>query len=235
MGRSWGIAGWTLVLMGVLTLELLTRPAQAEWYVAGQGGGNFPDSLSTVNVLDPSTRFPSGVTSSELLLHNSVMYGAKVGYYFDQLPWLGIEMEAFHSTPHVKQQNVSLTSSDGSSLGSGAINGQDLRVTNWAPVNIVVRYQKMGPLEPYAGIGLGVFFAHIHDARSGASASDNLKPGLNTQVGLRWRITKNLSLFGEWKYNHASLHFDHSTPTGAIGAESTYRTHIAAGGIGWHF
>jgi opacity protein-like surface antigen len=222
--------------MGVLALELLTRPAQAEWYVAGQGGGSFPDSLSSVQVLDPSTGFPSGVTSSELLLHNSVMYGAKVGYYFDQLPWLGVEMEAFHSTPHVKQQTAILSSSDGSTLASGAISGQDLRVTNFAPVNIVVRYQKMGPLEPYAGIGLGVFFARIHDARSGESSSDNLKPGLNTQVGLRWRITKNLSLFGEWKYNHASLDFNYSTPTGAAGGtQGTYRTHIAAGGIGWHF
>ena len=94
----------------------------------------------------------------------------------------------------------------------------------------------MGPVEPYAGVGLGVFFARIHDGASGESSSSNLRPGLNTQVVLRWRLTEHLSLFGEWKYNRATFNFDDSGPTQATGAlKGDYSAHIAAGGLGWHF
>lgn len=111
--------------------------------------------------------------------------------------------------------------------------GQNLRVLNWAPINIVVRYQ-MGQLEPYAGIGMGVFFARVKDKESGESSSDT-SVGLNTQVGLRYMVTKNMSLFGEWKYNRASFNFAESSPTQATGFKADYRAHILAFGVGYHF
>lgn len=50
-------------------------------YVAGQMGVTLPQDLSNVQYS------AGGVTLGEndLSLHNSLMYGAKAGYYFDSL------------------------------------------------------------------------------------------------------------------------------------------------------
>ena len=211
-----------------LILALTSTPAQAEMYVAGQVGVSLPNSFSNVEGVGTFT----GVTLSDLSLHNSVMYGAKIGYYFDSMKWLGVETEVFNSTPHVKQQTG--TASFGGASFTAAIPGQDIRVLNWAPVNIVVRYQ-MGQFEPYAGIGLGLFFAQVKDGQTGESSSST-EPGLNAQVGARYFVTKNLALFGEWKYNRASFNFSESSPTQATGGfKGDYSAHILAFGLGYHF
>ena len=127
-------------------------------------------------------------------LQTSVVYGAKLGYYFESLKWLGVETEVYNTTPHVKQQHVTV-----GGIPLGVIPGSDLRVLNWSPITIVARYQ-MGKFEPYAGVGLGLYFARLKDPASGDS-STSTTPGLNTQVGLRYRITDHISAFGEWKYN----------------------------------
>jgi len=215
------------VLTGTLASVLFVCPAQAEWYVAGQGGVSFSNSLNNGEGVGSL----AGFSISDLDLHKSPMYGAKVGYYFDSMKWLGVEMEAFSSTPHLKQQTAEVRfGGDPATSATVTLPGQDLRVTNWTPINVMFRYQ-IGPVEPYAGVGLGVFFARIHDGASGESASSNLRPGLNTQVGLRWRLTEHLSLFGEWKYNRATFNFDDSN----AGLKGDYSAHIAAGGLGWHF
>jgi len=213
--------------MGLLALVVFTRPAQAEWYVAGQGGVSFSNSFNNAE----STGALAGIHFSDLDLHQTPVYGGKVGYYFDSLKWLGVEMEAFSSTPHLKQQNAILSFPGGSA--STIIPGQDLRVTNWSPINVVVRYQ-LGPIEPYGGVGLGVFFARIHDGATDTSASSNARPGLNALAGIRWRITNHLSLFGEWKYNRATFHFQDATP-GTVGLKGDYSAHLGVGGLAWHF
>jgi hypothetical protein len=119
--------------MGLLALVVFTRPAQAEWYVAGQGGVSFSNSFNNAE----STGALAGIHFSDLDLHRAPVYGGKVGYYFDSLKWLGVEMEAFSSTPHLKQQTATATLAGVSA--SGTLPGQDLRVTNWSPINVVVR------------------------------------------------------------------------------------------------
>jgi opacity protein-like surface antigen len=60
--------------------------------------------------------------------------------------------------------------------------------------------------------------------------------GLNTQVGLRYLVTKSVSLFGEWKYNRASFNFAESSPTQATGGfNGDYAAHLLAFGVGYHF
>ena len=48
---------------------------------------------------------------SQLSLQSSPLYGGKVGYCFVEpgWQWLGVEMEAFTSTQHLKQQVVDIT------------------------------------------------------------------------------------------------------------------------------
>ena len=160
------------------------------------------------------------------------MYGAKLGHYFDSIKWLGVETEVFNTTPNVKQQTITVSFPGGS--GIVPIAGQDLRVLTWVPFNVVVRYQA-GQFEPYAGVGMGVFFARLHTAQSGETSSSTTV-GLNTQVGLRYLVAQKVSLFGEWKYNRAHFNFDPSSPTQATGGDQgDYRAHTVAFGVAYHF
>ena len=206
-----------------LFLALTSIPAKAEMYVAGQAGVNIPSSFSNVEWS------AGGVTLSgnDLSLQNSLMYGGKAGYYFDSLKWqkfnLGVETEAFNATPHFKQQQYAIA---GTNLGTQP--GVNSRVLTWAPVNIVVRYQA-GAFEPYAGVGLGIFFSHFSDSTGSSSSTD---VGLNTQLGLRYRITTELALFGEWKFNRANI--SHDVGSG-VNLSGDYTAHNLVGGVGYHF
>ena len=225
--------GLCAVAMGMLCLTL---PVQAEMYVAGQMGVNIPQDASNVEFGVGARTF--GL--SDLVLQNSLMYGAKVGYYFDSLKWqnfnLGVETEVFSSTPHLKQQEVTLDPLSpaviaGTVGATGTLQGLTNRVLTWALLIVVVRYQP-GTFEPYAGVGLGVFFSRISDGTDSSSSTD---VGLNTQLGIRYRVTPNLLLFGEWKYNYA--HIDHSNFLGIKGLDlsANYNANIFATGVGYHF
>jgi opacity protein-like surface antigen len=197
-------------------------------YVAGQFGVTVPTETTKVRGVDGS----AGLTLSNLRLQDSFIYGAKAGYYFDSLKWLGLETEVFNTNPNIKQQKITVSGPGGT--GTGTVSGQDLRMLTWAPINLVVRYQA-GQLEPYAGVGVGVFFSRIHDGQSGESASDT-SVGLNTQLGLRYLVTQNLSLFGEWKHNRAHFNFSDSTPTAATGGfKGHYHANLFVFGVGYHF
>ena len=58
-------------------------------------------------------------------------------------------------------------------------------------------------LQPYGGVGLGVFFANL--SNNGTSVSDNAVPGFNALAGLRYYFNERVALFGEYKYNWAAL------------------------------
>lgn len=210
--------------MGVLALLLFSGPVQGEMYVAGQIGAHLTNDASNVKWGGNGTE----LGGSDLALQNSLIYGAKLGYYFDQVKVgrfnLGIETEIYNATPHLKQQ--------GSTIGGipGTVSGFTNRVLTWAPVVLLVRYQA-GAIEPYAGVGIGLFFSNL---ASGGYSDSNMQVGLNTQVGIRYRMNQSFSLFTEWKYNHA--HIEHLTIDGSpLSISFDYNVHIIAGGIGYHF
>ena len=213
------------VAMGIFCTTL---PLQAEMYVAGQMGVNMPQDLSNVEL----SAFGASLGLSDLSLQNSLMYGAKAGYYFDSLKLqnfnLGVETEVFNSTPHIKQQDLTF-----GGVNLGTIPGFTNRVLTWAPVVLLVRYQA-GAFEPYAGVGLGVFFSRIaRDPDFGSSSSTDV--GLNTQLGLRYRVNSNVSLFGEWKYNYANINHNNFQGANGLDLSADYNANIFAGGIGYHF
>ena len=215
------VLGVSSAVMGIFCLTL---PLEAEMYVAGQVGANIPNSLSSVEY----SAFGVTLGGSDLSLQNSLMYGAKAGYYFDSLKVqnfnLGVETEVFNSTPHIKQQQATI------GPASGTLQGLTNRVLTWAPLVLVVRYQA-GAFEPYAGVGLGVFFSRISDGTDSSSSTD---VGLNTQLGLRYRMNPNLSLFTEWKYNYANIEHNNLLGSG-IDLSANYNANIFAAGVGYHF
>ena len=215
MKRMGFALGVSFVAVGILCLTLSGRPAHAEMYVAGQIGYTSPNDLTSVQGTGPI----SGLSFSNLKLHDSIVYGAKVGYYLPAVNWLGVETEMFNTTPHVKQQPITV-------LGVTApAPGFNLNVFTWA-INAMVRYPGK-QFQPYAGVGLGLFFA---EAKFQGQSDKDVAPGLNALAGLRYFATDHIALFAEYKYNRAAFELPD-----AIGIKADYSANHFVGGVSYHF
>ena len=204
----------------------------SELYFAGFGGYTFGHGINDVE----GTGLASGTSLGNIGLKNSGVYGAKLGYFLpDRLNWLGLEIEGFNTTPHIKESPFSTSS--------------HLRVTTLA-FNAIARAKMMCDyddrrsdtsrardtesrrdfcrLQPYVGAGLGLFFARAD------GVSDNAAPGLNALAGVRYYITRGVAVFGEYKYNRVNLDFDNLGGTGA-GLSGTYSVSHLVGGLSFHF
>jgi opacity protein-like surface antigen len=201
-----------LSLLFLPVLSLFAIPAQAEWYVAGQAGHSFADSLRNVTTTGPF----GGDKLQSFDMKNSLAYGGKVGVY----PFhgsLGFELDVNHSTPHVKN----IDSTPGFHLG----------VTN-VGVNALFRYPGT-TFQPYLGLGPGILIARL--GRSVETESDTqVSVGFNFLTGVRAFVTPNVALFTEYKFTDAKFNFN-----GAFGSfggfNSTYRAHQLFVGVSYHF
>lgn len=71
-----------------------------ELYVAGFGGYTIGHGFNNVE----GTGALSGINLGDIDQKDSGVYGAKVGYFMPRrLNWLGVEMEAFNTTPHLQE------------------------------------------------------------------------------------------------------------------------------------
>ena len=213
------------VFAGALAFAFLpSTNAQAELYVGGELGYAIPNKFKSVT----GGGSLSGENASDLALKQSLMYGARVGYFLPD-SWLGFEVEAFSTNPHVKQQDITFTGAVPGTLTG--VPGGHVRVTTVA-LNVVAR-AKLRPLQPYVGAGPGVFFARLSEVFPGGSRTDTAL-GLNAFVGARYFFNEQVALFAEYKYNRASFSFpDVLLPGG--GVDGTYSANIFNGGIVYHF
>lgn len=227
---------WLAVIMMMLAAFPL-RVAHAETYVAGQIGYTVAQDTSRTRPNDPTyAGLPVGTTMSNVDLNNSLMYGIKLGHYFEALPWLGVELEGFATSPHRPQQRLTLGVPG---TGNIAVNegGATNRLVMVSPL-LMIRYQA-GAFEPYAGVGPGVFFLHQQQLTASGSgqaySQSNTGVGLNTQVGVRYRVTDHVSLFGEWKFNYARLDLSGQADVGHFGVNAIATLHHFVFGVGYHF
>ena len=105
------------------------REQPGELYVAGFGGYTIGHGFDNVE----GTGALSGVNLGDIDQKDSGVYGAKIGYFMPRrLNWLGVEMEAFNTTPHLEQTTVAGT----------VLSGTHLRVTTLA-FNAIARAKMM--------------------------------------------------------------------------------------------
>ncbi len=225
----------------LISIVLAVPNAYPEAYIGGQIGTHIAgNTLSNVELTDFS---PTG-SMSDRELSRSVLGGAKVGYYFPRARWFGIETEFFYATPHIKQQSTTITIQPGAVLNGfgpvvggtteGVLSGDHFRVMTWVPVNLMFRYHKTR-LQPYIGVGPGIFFARVHTTVTGFEGTQNsTNIGLNAKAGLEYFFTRHFSAFAEWKYNRTSFNFE-ANSSGAFGFKADYDVHFVAGGLNFHF
>jgi hypothetical protein len=261
----------TLVLM--LLIGAFPQTATSEWYGAGYGGASVPFTLNTVQLnqlgetLD--TQFFSGgqaiprtgtyeqsLHASDLKLKDSAIFGGRVGYFFsDQgFKWLGVEFEAFTTTPTIKNQTVrtvhditfnpfnpegfqpppapppncqlGVTCQIQQSIpGTVSISESSMRLITFA-FNVVVRYPgKM--FQPYAGVGGGAFYF----SSSGAIRGHQVVPGLNAFGGMKVLVFEDWGVFVEGKFNRATITNFDST----FGLSGEYNAFNVVAGLSYHY
>ena len=234
--------------------------SDAEWYAGGYGGYSAPNKLSAVQMpmlgeRQAQAQFPqsspvngdvltSSLSSSDISLKSSAMFGGKAGYFFtdEGFSWLGVEVEAFTSKPTIKQQTVNtLLQATNSPLqpavpgnepqtiiqpGTLQLSESSMRLITVA-FNVVARYPGK-VLQPYIGVGVGAFYF----SSSGQVDGRQVVPGLNVSTGLKVLLTEEWGLFIEGKYNLATI--TNLDPTG-FGLSGQYSALNAIAGLAYHF
>jgi outer membrane protein W len=227
-----------MYVFALLMSSPLSAPkAYADTYISAQFGATLPSVMGNgLRDNDLTGSFISGSTVSDQSLASSILYGGKIGHYFRAVPWLGLEAEVYHTTPHIKQQFVTFSGPSGP-VGTLEFPGLNFRVLTVAPFNVVMRYHKTR-LQPYISVGPGIFFARIKDPSLTAdNTQSSTSLGLNAQAGLRYYITRHLVVFGEGKFNYSRFHFD-ETPSGNFnlyGFDTTYQMFHVSFGLSYHF
>lgn len=235
--RSLGICVIALVICAPVSVS----ETYAETYIGGQIGTAISgNKLSSVDLTDFS---PNG-SMSDRELAASPLIGLKLGYYFPRARWFGLEAEAYHTTPHIKQQSTTITIPANAVLrdfgtvpggtATGTLSGDHFRVITLVPVNFMFRYHKTR-LQPYIGAGPGIFMGRVTTTiPQFAGSQTSTRIGLNAKAGVEYFLTRHLTAFAEVKWNYVRFDFSDNS-NGGFGYRATYSPLIAAVGVSYHF
>lgn len=224
------------------------RHREGEIYVAGFGGFTLGHSFSSID--GRGTLVGTGLEDIDLA--NSVIYGMKVGYFHPgRLNWLGLEVEGSNTTPHLDQAGgfpgshlrVSTLAFNVIARKRLACNDRDRhdgtrhgtrydREEYHDHDDYPMDENERCPLQVYAGAGPAIFFAET--SNQFGRSTDNGEVGVNALAGLKYFVHRNVSVFGEYKFNYAG--FDMTQIYGsASGIEGNYKASHFVGGLAVHF
>ncbi len=199
--------------LAILLGAVLMVPTQsfAQVYIGGYGGVTIPHEADF-----EESGF--GLTfSGEFEYDPAVIAGARVGYWgvIEDLPWLGVEFDAYWTNPDIDQGKlfgISFPFDADLTLISGGFNG-------------LIRYP-YGPIQPYAGVGVGVVYADLDKPND-----EDVVASLQLVGGVRGFVSDNLALFAEYKWVLTEFEFNEA----GASLEVDYTASHIYGGVEWHF
>lgn len=192
--------------------------AHASTYVQAYAGGVYPH--------DSDAR--GGASEGEAEFNQGFAAGAKVGGWWEALPYLGLQLDF----------NASLNSFDAlSSGGARADLSADLNIYS-ATLNAIFRLPE-GFIRPYAGIGGGYFYADIDRGSisapllglaAGFPGDNDDAFGWNALGGVEFVLMADrLSALVEYRYTRADFEFN------AIGLDLDYASSQVHGAMAYSF
>jgi opacity protein-like surface antigen len=125
------------------------------------------------------------------------------------------------------------------SSGAGTTQAEGSLIAITTMYNLMLRYPGE-TIQPYIGTGVGsstgiLYNANIQSGNVGLSGtSGDLAFAYQFLGGVRTFVTKNLFLFGEYKYFVTNYSWG-SESAGTQRVKLDFQTHIVSGGIGWSF
>ena len=207
----------SLVLPIVAALVLVTSsaPAFAEGFIDFYVGSAMTrDSRVTV-------RIPGFSESERVDWDTSITAGARFGFWLESVPWLGLALDGSFFRP-----DKDLTVYPVSALLM-------LRLAFLKDDNFV-----NGRLQPYIAAGPGLFISHLDGriAEIGESVEAvSVDAGLDVRGGLTFMLTKNIGIFGEYRFTHVKPDFGFDILDIDSKAKTTFDTHHVHGGLTFRF
>jgi len=203
------------LLLVTVTVACLAvaAPASAEWFADLYLGGAFTEKH------DVDTNFPTigrQVTTLDVSFNNSFAGGLRGGYWFPfDLAGLnfGAGLDFSHFAPNVSRQTRTF-------CARFCVNGEfedlDLSVFTIG-FDAMLRYPFLkspqvpnGQLQPYLTVGPAIVVAHAEDSQNfepSNQSSTDTSVGVKLGAGVAWMFTKNIGIFGEYRYTHFSPEF----------------------------
>jgi len=240
--RNVRIALAPLVVLGFLCALPPLASAQVlpgwDLSVSGFGGGAIPIE-SDVNF---SGSGASG-TAHNVTFDNSASAGGKLTAWRTALRQatggfdFGAEVDVTHSEPDISPQYLSGTVSlSGTPYGAGTRLLQRVEISsNLVALNLLARYPlgvsarfPNGWLQPYVGVGGGADIAHTSVA---GLNDDDTAAVVQALVGEKLLLTRNIGIFFEYKFTHAS----HSFTLGGVTCKTDLNVNHIVGGVAFHF
>jgi len=234
-------AASAVAMFVIATLVVVTTPAHAEWAIDLFGGASWTKSAD----MDVSGHDSAGLsvrtTLSDVKLDTGFTVGARVGYWFEFAPFVGLGLDAFYFSLPIPAQTVASSSTfSGSFLGkpitftpSGDANIQavDLPSAAFSP-QIMLRWPLLtsedapkGRLQPYLGVGPAWAFT---------VKSDELAVVLGglVRAGVAVQVFRHLALFAEYRY---SFFPGFELQDRGLTFKTDLDTHHAVGGLSFRF
>jgi opacity protein-like surface antigen len=200
----------------VLAIVVLAPVASAEWF----GDAYIGPAITTRSTLT-FTEFGEG-QSQDFDGRSSPLFGLRFGRWLDNLqwPWLGVAVDVSYFRPAIDVQTVPISLL--LMARYGLLKDQEF---------------PMGRLQPYVGLGAGLFISNVSGNLGSREADDTTRDiGLDVRVGAAFLIDGPWAAFTEYRFTHFSPSFDIKTfGGGTVSSDTTFNTHHILLGVSYRF
>jgi opacity protein-like surface antigen len=197
----------------LFTLLALASTASAEWFLDGYIGA----SLTHKNEL--TFEAFGGELERDAEYQSSAVFGVRFGKWLDGLPWLGVALDVSYFRPSADILVFPLT---GLMLARYGFLADD--------------EFKEGRLHVYGGLGGGIFISSLDGFLGRFEGSDtSVDFGLDTRLGVSYRIESNWVIFAEYRFTHLSPSFDINAFDSRTSADTTFNTSHFLLGVSYRF
>ena len=206
------------ILLSLVFVLFTYSSAVAEWYVGGAVGVAIPHTVDDLE----STGSGFTITSSGFDSDNAFVGGIKGGYFFESIPYLGVEVNWAMSAPDVDQEPVTLTiTGTVTGLGAGQNSGDFLLSADVDSVSAfgflaMLRATnedakaKYNGIQPFLGLGFTVSTIDVNSATLFNTAGTQLSTTANSDsstdvgfllsAGLNYIVSDNIKVYSEYGF-----------------------------------
>jgi opacity protein-like surface antigen len=202
-----------LVLATIVALLAAASEASAQWFVDGYVGA----SLTSQDTITFTT---FGVErEQDADFKSSSIFGARLGKWFDALPWLGLAGDVSYFRASADLHVFPITALVMARYGL-------LRDDEF----------KHGRLQPYAGVGGGLFISHLDGSIGFLEASDTSADiGLDVRLGVAYHFETSWAGFFEYRFTHTSPTYTVEPFGGSTPGDTTLSTNHFILGVSYRF